>query len=255
MTRLSICTTNYNCAHALERHLSSAYKALDGLDFEYIVVDNESRDGSPGILEDWSSTHRNMIVRTRRCTMGRGRQVAFEESSGNYIIVLDTDVVYSDLLRRFVDTYVARFSDLSMQALYCGIFPRAQWAAAGGRRSLNTNEDVDMWLRVARLGTMRWYPLALGVNLKESDAMGSSDHLSNRYGRGERVVRLVRREWDFLKTRGSEQVDLDRLIRSNTVDLGLAPEVGPWPQNRTPQAGFFRAVRLVRDLRVALRSS
>src|SRR2546425_8610436 len=158
MKRLSVCTTNYNCAHALEKHLESVYRGLAGLDFEYIVVDNLSTDGSLNILRGWSSKHPEMITMSKRCTMGEGRQLSFEKSTGSFIMVLDTDVVYSDLLRSFTDAYFAQCSDVSVQAVYCGIFPRDQWVRAGGRKSLNTNAAVDMWFRIARLGTMRWYP-------------------------------------------------------------------------------------------------
>src|SRR5206468_3854631 len=66
----SICTTNYNCAHALERHLQSVFSQLSGLEFEYIVVDNHSRDGSWEILRKWASRQPAMRVLSRRSTMG-----------------------------------------------------------------------------------------------------------------------------------------------------------------------------------------
>jgi len=103
---------------------------------------------------------------------GGGREIAFSLSHGGYVMVLDTDVVYSSLLRRFVDAYLHLCRSLSIQAIFCGSFPREQWIRAGGRRSLNTNEDVDVWLRIHRLGTMRWFPVSLGENVKEAVAWG-----------------------------------------------------------------------------------
>jgi len=189
---LSICTTNYNCAHALSEHLASVYRALQAIDFEYIVVDNRSRDHSVQTLNDWASNHPNMTVMSRRCTMGEGRQLAFARSRGQFVAVLDTDVIYWDILRRFIDRYLDGYSRYSVQALYCGIFPREHWLRVGGRRSLNTNEDVDMWIRLWRLGVMKWYPIPLGQNMKELTALGSSDYLSRRYSRAERILRLTR---------------------------------------------------------------
>lgn len=252
---LSICTTNYNCAHALTHHLRSVYAQLDGFDFEYIVTDNRSSDAGPVILRDWSAEHDNMTVISRRCTMGEGRQISFEHSSGGHIVVLDTDVIYSGLLRNFVTTYLGRYQDLAIQAVYCGIFPRSQWIRVGGRRSLNTNEDLDMWLRLSQLGTMRWYPVALGANMKEPFALGSSDHLSKRYSKGERVVRRFRREWDLLKTRHVQSVDLDELVSRFSIDVGIGGSVGPWPQQRVRVGRTRRVVALVRDLRQVIRDS
>jgi len=250
---LSVCATNYNCAHALERHLRSVYGNLAGLGFEYIVVDNASRDGSQDILRRWAAQNENLKVSVRRSTMGDGRQLAFEQSSGSQIMVLDTDVVYTTLLRRFVDRYFERYRDFSVQAIFCAIFPREQWLLAGGRRSLNTNEDVDMWLRVLKLGTMRWYPVPLGENLKEPLAWGESDHLSSRYAKGERIVRLLRREWDLLKTRQVRDVDLESLVRRLTIDFELGPSVGTWPQRRVRVGRARHAAAFVRDLRDVLR--
>src|SRR3989442_9175159 len=205
---ISVCTTNYNCAHALGRHLESVYRVLAGLEFEYIMVDNRSRDGSWDILRGWNSTHPNMRLISKRCTMGAGRQIGFDQSAGRFILVLDTDVVYDPILRLVVDRYAEQFSSFAIQALYCGIFPRAQWAAIGGRRSLNTNEDVDMWVRLWRLGWMRWYPVPVGTNLKESAAAGSHDYLSRRYPRRGRIVRVLRRGGGMLLKPGPTQLPL-----------------------------------------------
>ena len=96
---------------------------------------------------------------------------------------------------------------------------------------------------------MKWFPVALGRNLKEEVAWGMDDHLSNRYSNRERVLRLIRREWDLMKTRGLGKLDLTRLIRENTIDLGIGAPPGQWPQARVGQSDFERAVRFVRDLK------
>ena len=101
--RISVCTTNYNCAHVLARHLDSVFQNLEGHSFEYTVVDNRSRDGSTEVLRRYAEARPNMIVLSHRCTMGEGRQIAFSRSYGEYVLVLDTDVVYSPLLRQVVD--------------------------------------------------------------------------------------------------------------------------------------------------------
>ncbi|HYT18049.1 MAG TPA: glycosyltransferase family A protein [Thermoplasmata archaeon] len=252
---ISVCTTNYNCAHALGRHLESVYRVLAGLDFEYIVVDNRSTDQSWDILRGWNSTHPNMRLMSKRCTMGAGRQIGFAHSSGRFIVILDTDVVYDPILRLVVDRYLEQFSSFALQALYCGIFPRAQWAAIGGRRSLNTNEDVDMWIRLWRLGSMRWYPVPVGTNFKDSAAAGSHDYLSRRYPPRERIARLLRREWDLLKTRDLQPIDLEGIINSNTIDLGLVKAIPSWPQNRTRQTATQHLVEFVRLAKQVIRTS
>lgn len=250
--KLSICTTNYNCGLVLENHLRSVWDQLEGLDFEYIVVDNRSRDGSEKIFRAWARHNPNLSLYSKRCTMGEGRQIAFSHARGDHVMVLDTDVVYSELLRRYIDAYFVRCPGLSVQAIFAAIFPRDQWIRAGGRHSLNTNEDVDLWLRIDRLGTMRWYPIALGENLKEPSAWGISDHLSRRYSKQERIRRLLRREWDLLKTREIGRMSIETLVSPNIIDLGLGPEPGPWPQSRTRESRIQHFVGFVRDLRRTL---
>ena len=250
--KISICTTNYNCAHALSRHLESVYRELAGMEFEYIVVDNKSKDVSLQVLQAWAASHPNMTVLSKRCTMGEGREIAFRHSTGDPIMVLDTDVVYSDALRALAEAYFERCPEWSLQAVFCGLFPRNQWIAAGGRRSLNTNEDLDMWVRLARLGTMRWYPIYTGENLKEADAWGRGDYLSARYSRGERILRLARREWDRIKTREIELINIQALIAANLVDLGLGSP-GPWPQGRVRTTPMQSAVQFVREFKQTLK--
>jgi len=184
--------------------------------------------------------------------MGEGRQISFLHSTGSFVIVVDTDVVYSPLLRRFVFSYLEGYSQYSVQALYVGIFPREHWIRVGGRRSLNTNEDVDMWLRLWRFGLIRWYSVSLGSNLKEAGAVGSSDYLSKRYSPSERARRLIRREWDLLKTRDIQRTHLAEVIALNTVDLGLGPVPQPWPQDRTPRTTIQHIVDFARDLKQTL---
>lgn len=253
--RFSICTTNYNCAHVLEEHLDSVFRVLKGYDFEYLVVDNRSKDNSVEILRRWASTHPNMRVWVQRCTMGRGRQIAFERSGGEYILVLDMDVIYAPVLADFLRRYLADISDLAVQGLYCGIFPRAVWEAVGGRRSLNTHEDLDMWVRISRVGKMRWYPFALGRNVKETDATGGSDFLSTRYTRADRLRRVLRRHYDLWKTRELSSLDLVSVYKQNQVDFGLGPQLDRWFENWPRLSLSRRAALMVRELRQAWRGT
>jgi len=252
-TKLSICTTNYNCAHSLAKHLDSVYRRLEGFEFEYVIVDNKSTDDSWGIIQNWARNFPNMKIASKRCTMGAGRQFAFMKSEGSHIMILDTDVVYSEFLQRFVEVYLEHHSMFSLQAIFCGLFPRRQWIVVGGRRNLNTNEDVDMWIRLWRLGTMRWYPVPMGDHQKEPWAEGSADYRSLRYPKRERVLRLLRREWDFFKTRKLESLDLAEIIAANTIDVGIGPRPGVWPTHRTPRARTQHIVEFGRELKTLIR--
>ncbi len=232
---LSFCTTNYNCAHVLKEHLESIYSIFDENNFEYIVVDNKSQDRSYQILQDFAQNHRNMKVLSKKCTMGRGRQLAFLQSTGRFIIVVDTDTLYFPIAREFVDMYLERYPGLAVQAKLFGIFPREMWEGIGGRGDFNTGEDFEMWMRIWKIGKMKWYPLLMGTNVKEDSAKDSYDYLSTRYARFEKFTRFLRREFDTMRLRKYEKLDLVNIWKSNTVDFGLGkPDETYFGHRRSP---------------------
>src|SRR5204862_2510049 len=139
--KIAICSTNYNCVHALEAHLRSVFLAFQGLDFEYAVVDNHSRDGGWSILRRWSREHQNLRIRSVRCTRGTGRNLAVGMTSAPLIAIVDTDVVYRPESRGFVVRCGEEFPNLGVQAIFHGVFPRTLWYSVDGFRHLSTYED------------------------------------------------------------------------------------------------------------------
>jgi glycosyltransferase involved in cell wall biosynthesis len=235
--KISICTTNYNCAHALQEHLDSVYSQLDEDMFEYIMVDNLSKDDSPVILKDFEKKHDNFTLISEKCSMGKGREIAFDHSKHDFIMVIDTDTVYFPIFKDFVEIYFERYSDIALQALYCGIFPRDVWIKIGGRGDFNIYEDVDMWIKIWKLGKIKWYPVIIGENIKDTTA--SWEYKSKRYGKFEKVLRFVRRDYDLLRLREIHDINLKRMYEDNIVDLGLGEMEPEWIKN-VPRMGFKR---------------
>jgi len=235
--KFSVCTTNYNCAHALRKHLDSVYSLFDDGDFEYIVVDNKSKDNSMEILKEYKKDHKNMLVLSQKCTMGRGRQIAFGHSKGRHIVVVDTDTIYYSKCKDFIEICLEQYPNFAVQAIFCGVFPREIWERIGGRRDMNFKEDFDMWMRIWEMDKMKWYPVSMGENIKEGTASAGMDYLSSRYGKFEKFSRLIRREIDLFKTRRINKYDFSSAYRNNIIDLGLGEEERwfgeypdiPWP--------------------------
>jgi glycosyltransferase involved in cell wall biosynthesis len=236
--KISICTTNYNCAHAVKKHLDSVYSQLDEDMFEYIVVDNLSGDDSLKIMKEYAKDHPNMTVLSEKCSMGRGRQISFEHSSGEFIMVIDTDTLYFPIFKDFVDIYLKEYSDYALQAILCGIFPRNIWEEIGGRRDLNILEDVDMWVRIWRLGKIKFYPVLMGDNVKDPSAQAGLDFLSQRYKKMDKFKRFIRKEYDLLRLREVTRSDLEKMFRENEIDLEIAEKEKTWFKN-IPRRGFF----------------
>lgn len=241
--KFSICTTNYNCGHALKRHLDSIYEHLDPETFEYIVVDNKSRDNSLEILKEYEKDRDNMKVLVKRCSTGKGRQIAFKHSKGKHIMVIDTDTIYKPEIADFTRDYFKEYSDTSVQAIFCAIFPRELWEAVGGRANLNVCEDVDMWVKLWRLGKIKWYPFEMGENLKDARASSGFDYLSSRYGKSEKLRRLIRREIALWKSREYLRLDSDKVLKENTIDMGLGKLESSWFRSRPRRGikGWFKS--------------
>jgi hypothetical protein len=186
--------------------------------------------------------------------MGRGREIAARLAMGPNFLVVDTDTIYYPILRPFVERAASAYAGVAVQAIYAGFFPRDLWHAVGGRGNFNVGEDLDMWMRLARLGRMRWYPVRMGDNLKEDWASNADDHLSSRYRRSRRLTRLVRREFDMLRLAKYELTDLRSLWRANAIDLGLAPLETKWFGDRGRAGLFERARSFARGTLQVLRS-
>lgn len=228
--QLSICTTSYNCARTIDEHLESVYAAIGSLPFEYAVVDNRSKDGTFEALKRAEAERQNITVVSMRCSRGVGRQRAAMLARADTILTLDTDTVYYPTLRSLVGAYLATYSPegYAVQAIYAGLYPRQLWSDVGGMRDLNYGEDLDLWMRIAALGRMRWYPAPMGANIKNPNHQDSQDFLSPRYDRLEQFYRLFRRELDIWKLRRYYQLDLESIRQQNSIDLGLGEQRNRW---------------------------
>ena len=223
--KLSICTTNYNCAHALKQHLDSIYSQLDENEFEYIVVDSKSTDQSMDVMRNYASSHANMTVFQKRCVRGIGRQMAFRRSRGDYILQVDTDTLYFPIWKHFIDKCLEAYPDVAVQAIFSGVYPRAIMEDVGGWRNFQWGDDLDLWMRVWKTGKMRWYPVAVGENIKEEGTGSFMDAFSGRYkGKLEKSLRMLRTELDRWKLRKVRAMDLPKILEDNRVDFDLGEE-------------------------------
>jgi glycosyltransferase involved in cell wall biosynthesis len=104
MPKYSICITNYNGGPSIESSLRSILGQLDDR-FEIIVVDNLSTDGSREVLRESGASGKLKVIE-RKCSRGKGLQIAFENAAGEYIISgLDFGDTYRPRLSSFLDFY------------------------------------------------------------------------------------------------------------------------------------------------------
>ena len=169
----SVCAVTYNNANRLRICLDSVINALTNFDFEIVVVDNYSTDGSYEILQDYVRRYPNVrayrfkILRSTR-SRGLGRQLSFENSSGQYIITIDTDTQYaSEKLHRFLALYLkGKFGKSTAVKFWgsLGIYPRFLIEKCGGWNNYCVGEDHDFLARLGKTGSLIFLPINAEVN-------------------------------------------------------------------------------------------
>lgn len=149
----------------IESCLGSLVPILDDPSFEIVVSDASSSDGSEKILQRFADEGKIKLVRTEKCSRGKGRQHALEQSSGKFVVsnIDFDDIVEVTSLQNILDVYQRRFSDrlLSVFNTRYGhsnliIADAMLLRRLGGWRDVNVHEDWDMQARAAQIGKFAW---------------------------------------------------------------------------------------------------
>lgn len=89
---VSIILINYKTKELTINAINSIYEKTQGIDFEIIVVDNNSQDGSIEEIEKtFSDIH--IIKNPINAGFGRANNLAIKQSKGKYILCLNTDTL------------------------------------------------------------------------------------------------------------------------------------------------------------------
>jgi glycosyltransferase involved in cell wall biosynthesis len=152
----SICITNFNTVDSVRQSLESILTQVDDR-FEIVVVDNCSKDGSLEILREYDRKQIRLIV--TKCSRGLGRQIAFENSRGKYIIgQMDMDDVFKPFLNKLLQIYHDNFEGYMLATSeVIMIAPRELINTLGGYKDLNYLEETDLYARAAQIGSFRFY--------------------------------------------------------------------------------------------------
>ena len=90
--KLSIVVVNYNVVYFLEQCLLSVYQAINGIDAEVFVVDNNSVDGSVEMLQE-KFPNVELIANKENLGFSKANNQAIRRAKGEYILLLNPDTV------------------------------------------------------------------------------------------------------------------------------------------------------------------
>ena len=102
---VSVIIVNYNTVDLLSECIKSIYEQTEDVVFEIIVVDNNSDDGSEGIVNE---NFPNVVFIQSGCNLGFGgaNNLGIERSKGIYIFMLNPDtLLLNNALKVFLDFY------------------------------------------------------------------------------------------------------------------------------------------------------
>ncbi len=136
--------------------MESILNQLDS-NFEVIVCDNCSDDDSRKVLQEYHRQGRIKLL-TRQSSRGKGRQIAYENSVGNYIISgVDTDDILKPTLKELLTLYHDQHEGYMLSLDTIHIIPRSLVEAIGGWRDLQYSEDVDFAKRAEALSKLHYF--------------------------------------------------------------------------------------------------
>jgi glycosyltransferase involved in cell wall biosynthesis len=202
----SIISTVYNNVSTMARFLDSVLDAVESFDYEFVIVDNYSNDGTYEVLKNFTLMYPQIRLYRYRCTRGRGIKTAFQLSKGRYIIyVSNTDEVRDPLtLRLIVEAYLKWFRGEVLLPL---IFPREVLEVACWR-DLNRAEDVELLANVFLNSKVNTLPITTNVDVDDRRTrvlytplfLPTDWHREKRYAEGlwKYLSRFIRNKMDMV---------------------------------------------------------
>lgn len=172
----SICVTHFNNVRTVRKALESIISQIDDR-FEIVIVDNCSGDGSKEILEEYLKTGKIARLVERSCSRGLGRQIAVQNSRGQYIIAdLDMDDEFKPEMAALLGFYHSKCEGLVLAAVgeikgvtyeermatkNVTIGPRELILELGNWPDLQAYEDSNLWGRAALRNKYAWTNFSL----------------------------------------------------------------------------------------------
>ncbi len=101
MSRVSIIIVNYNTKKLTVQCIESIFKYTKNIDFEILLVDNNSNDGSKALFA--ADPRIIFIEALDNVGFGRANNLGYKQASGNFIFLLNSDtILYNNVIYEMV---------------------------------------------------------------------------------------------------------------------------------------------------------
>lgn len=114
MKRVSVIIVNYNTQKVTSECIDSIFENTSGIDFEVILVDNASTDGSKEFFQKDSRI--NYIYNDENIGFGRANNVGVKIAKGDNILFLNSDTLLKNNAMKILSDYL----DLNPNVGICG---------------------------------------------------------------------------------------------------------------------------------------
>ncbi len=117
---VSVIIVNYNTKQLLKNVLTSIYEKTDGIDFEVIVSDNGSQDGSAEMCREYFPQVR-LIENNANLGFGAANNRGLDVAMGKYIFYLNSDtILLNNAIKIFFD-YFESHANENLGAIGCNL--------------------------------------------------------------------------------------------------------------------------------------
>ena len=115
---VSIIIVNYNTCELTKQCIDSIFEKIDGVSFEVIVVDNDSKDDSIKVLSQDSRI--TFVASDANLGFGKANNLGVEHSLGKYIFFLNSDtLLVNNAVKLFFDFMEQHQINKSVGAIGC----------------------------------------------------------------------------------------------------------------------------------------
>ena len=121
-TDVSIVIVNYNTYNLTQACIESIYKRTKDVDFEVIVVDNDSKDDS--VIKFRNDSRISLIESNKNLGFGRANNLGIKKAKGRYVFFLNSDTILLNnavkLMADFMDEHGKRLGIGGLGCLLTG---------------------------------------------------------------------------------------------------------------------------------------